>query len=687
MKIKVKVKDQAVYVDKKKVNLLSGEVHYWRLDPYLWPDILMRVKDLGLKVIATYICWDFHELENGELDFFGKTNPRRDLVGFLSLLKEMGFWVIIRPGPYIYSEWKNLGVPDHAANYHRLHPEYLKKASLYIKEVSRIIKPFLATNGGNIIFYQPDNEIDPFLYRDSKQLGLFSEGGIYKDFIRSKYKAIAKLNNSWNQHYRSFNEVRADLNLFDKSKRSITKHLDLQEFLNDYVCKCADWVIKEYRKNGIDVPAIINCYTSFKIQPPMELAKRADVVGFDAYPTADFLEYKDEFKNYLEWMRCANFISKIPYIAESESGIWYGRHFEAGGFNANHYRLKDLSALACGIKGFNWYMLVNRDNWQESPITEQNEIRQDIFNVFKSVSTIYNELDIPSLKRTTNVALTFDDQSFHIKTASSDSVLSSVYKADIDFSWYPLSKQLPKEKLLIYANENWLSIEKQRKLYNYVKEGGNLVFFDNACLYDEKLILNNLFGLKEPDGNYGGKDMIYSTNDFFVKLKNEKISIKAPLLCYNNLKGRGIKPFSYNLNNSLNISSKDRDKTEVCYDFYCGCEYKIGKGRVLCLFVKPDAELINAVCRYFKIMLPSQTVSPEVTTTVLKGKDAYYLFVLNNAPNKQTVSVSVDKRILRDVNQAIDLVNKCNETVFDKKNSRITLSLKAKDATVIRLTI
>jgi hypothetical protein len=332
-------------------------------------------------------------------------------------------------------------------------------------------------------------------------------------------------------------------------------------------------------------------------------------------------------------------------------------------------------------------MLVNRDNWQEAPITEQNEVRLDIFKVFKTINTLYEELDCPKLKRTANVALSFDNQSFHIKTQLSESVLSAIYEADVDFCWYPFDSKSPKEKLLIYASENWLSIEKQRKLFNYVKKGGNLVFFNNACLYDEKLKVNNLFGLREPDGNFGGGDMIYSINDFYITLKNEKINVKAPLLCYNKVSGRGIKPFIYNLENSLNVPSKIKSIKESFYDFYCGCEYKIGKGRILSLFLQPDADIIKAVCRYFKISLPSKSVSPEVTTTILKGNGEYYLFVLNNALVKQAVVINIEKDLIKKVKKATDLINRHNKVSVDKKNCMMNLNLNAKDATVIRLIV
>ena len=61
----VRIADRRVWVGDASRTLLSGEVHYWRLDPRLWPTVLRSCRELGLKVLSTYVCWDFHELAPG----------------------------------------------------------------------------------------------------------------------------------------------------------------------------------------------------------------------------------------------------------------------------------------------------------------------------------------------------------------------------------------------------------------------------------------------------------------------------------------------------------------------------------------------------------------------------------------------------------------------------------------------
>src|SRR5689334_22441660 len=108
----------------ERLPLLSGEVHYWRLSPHRWPDVLRSCRRLGLEMIATYVPWQYHELAPGTFDFEGRTEPQRNLIAFLELLQRERFSCFIRPGPYIYAEWTNAGVPDRVVGLPRVSDAY-----------------------------------------------------------------------------------------------------------------------------------------------------------------------------------------------------------------------------------------------------------------------------------------------------------------------------------------------------------------------------------------------------------------------------------------------------------------------------------------------------------------------------------------------------------------------------------
>jgi len=90
----------------------STAFFYNRIPRDEWAASLVKLRKMGINTIDLYITWNWHEPEEGRLDFDGHSNPRRDLKGLMEMIAEMGFAVIVRPGPVILNEWKNGGYPD-----------------------------------------------------------------------------------------------------------------------------------------------------------------------------------------------------------------------------------------------------------------------------------------------------------------------------------------------------------------------------------------------------------------------------------------------------------------------------------------------------------------------------------------------------------------------------------------------
>ncbi|MBL8187252.1 MAG: beta-galactosidase, partial [Acidobacteria bacterium] len=90
----------------------STAFFYNRIPRDEWAASLVKLKELGINTVDLYIAWNWHEPEEGKLDFDGRSNPRRDVKALLEMTAEMGFAVIVRPGPVILNEWRNGGYPD-----------------------------------------------------------------------------------------------------------------------------------------------------------------------------------------------------------------------------------------------------------------------------------------------------------------------------------------------------------------------------------------------------------------------------------------------------------------------------------------------------------------------------------------------------------------------------------------------
>ena len=164
----------------------------------------------------------------------------------------MEMWVLFRPGPYIYAEVRNLGVPDRAAPYHRLHPGLLKMARAYMEAVTEAARPFMATNGGPIVVWQSDNEIDPSIPYFETQLGLAGEPGVFQQWL-NPVRQHRRVEQAWNR----LRVVRqggrgASPSVYDDP--ASVGWLDLIGGKWDYIDEYANWVSSTYR-GGCDHPS------------------------------------------------------------------------------------------------------------------------------------------------------------------------------------------------------------------------------------------------------------------------------------------------------------------------------------------------------------------------------------------------------------------------------------------------
>ncbi|MDQ2858828.1 MAG: beta-galactosidase [Candidatus Eremiobacteraeota bacterium] len=98
-------------VDGAPFFLYGAAFFYERLPRDLWASSLDRMRALGINTLDLYVPWNWHELDDGDFDFDGRTNPRRDLAEVLRLARRFDFRIILRPGPVIRNEWRNGGYP------------------------------------------------------------------------------------------------------------------------------------------------------------------------------------------------------------------------------------------------------------------------------------------------------------------------------------------------------------------------------------------------------------------------------------------------------------------------------------------------------------------------------------------------------------------------------------------------
>ena len=169
--------ENAILINGKKTQIISGAIHYFRIPKNDWKDRLLKLKECGFNCVETYTIWSMHEKKEGEFDF----SDNLDLARFLDLAKELGLYAIVRPGPYICSETDFGGFPWWLLKYKGIRlrcsdPLYLSKITPYLNEVSKILRPRTFRNGGNVIFVQIENEY-----------GCYGSDKKYLNYIKSIY--------------------------------------------------------------------------------------------------------------------------------------------------------------------------------------------------------------------------------------------------------------------------------------------------------------------------------------------------------------------------------------------------------------------------------------------------------------------------------------------------------------------
>ena len=137
--------------------IFSLECPYPRCAREEWRDRFVKIKRAGFNTIDTYVFWNYHERQKGQFDF-------SELELFLSLAGEFGFFVIVRPGPYVDAEFERGGFPAYVIAQRfpvrSMHPDSLRTSKHWYDHVLPVIRRHQITEGGPIILMQIENEID-----------------------------------------------------------------------------------------------------------------------------------------------------------------------------------------------------------------------------------------------------------------------------------------------------------------------------------------------------------------------------------------------------------------------------------------------------------------------------------------------------------------------------------------------
>ena len=137
----------------------AAELHYPRIPRPYWEQRIKMCRSLGMNTICLYVFWNIHEQQEGKFDFTGNN----DVAAFCRLAQKNGMYVIVRPGPYVCTEWEMGGLPWWLLKKKDIRlreddPYFLARVKAFEAEVGRQLAPLTIQNGGPIIMVQVENE-------------------------------------------------------------------------------------------------------------------------------------------------------------------------------------------------------------------------------------------------------------------------------------------------------------------------------------------------------------------------------------------------------------------------------------------------------------------------------------------------------------------------------------------------
>jgi len=530
--------------------IYSGEMHYFRIPKNKWRIHLLKAKKAGLNTISSYIPWCIHEKEEGKFDF-------ADLLSFLKLLKEMNFYFIARVGPISNAEMTFEGLPDwllknypevyvkgkelitlpHATlvSYHN--PTYLKFVERWYSKLIPIIDEYQIQKNGTIILVQLCNEVGMIQWLNRAADYSEQTEKMYRDFLKGKYGSIEKLNSFYKTNYKSFDEIKQPNNEVEENKYIV--YCDWIYFYCDYYAKYYEKLFNFAKKHGVNVPVIANIpqFYDFDVRgrgvysPMTTLMFRdfskyvPDVIFGGAYQMRR-LDYEN-FHDVSITTEVVKMVTK-PGIPDICCELQFGKLSDRPKIYPSDVELNLVTSTASGLQGLNGYMFSGGRNtegtggmgtyheWQ-SPVSSDGKERPHFVSVqkFGRFVKIFGD-KLAQTKKHNDTAIGFYPPYYATELLEGDFIEKLEEKrtflffdglarlielAGFSYNIIDLERisleDLKNIKTLWVFSLDFMDRETQKKLFEYVKSGGNLFLgpripYKNLIFENEKFFADAL---------------------------------------------------------------------------------------------------------------------------------------------------------------------------------------------------
>lgn len=674
--------------------VISGEIHYFRLDPMLWEKHLHLLKETGANTTSTYIPWDWHEYEENKFDFTGETHSARNLIKYIKLCKKVGLDLIVKPGPYILAEYENQGLPQWllnkvSKNTHALDEngniiapdlmsymseEYLHYGFLWYDKVMPIISELQENNGGPIIMMQVCNEVGVFQWL----LGKIDYNPVviklYKKFLEDKYKFIAALNKIYKTNHSSFENISAPIGNIE-SKQDYCAYFDFHLFYRYYFTLYLDTLVKKIKSFDIDVQLTHNIpgwiYGNASELPMListyeEVMRTHDDIIFGLDHIPEFVSFRNAHSD----LAC----NKILEAMQPYGPVW-AAEFQAG--TREHQVKSDatdletfyFASLAHGMKSFNYYMFSQGVNpkdkgfygktfYYQTPLTCNVEI-SPLFNSIKKVNRFINKEKEDLLLSETKADICAGFYKPYFYTELTTSQLLKERRLGIEKLGLQLDPRFVREE--IFFNGLLRGIQTLNFIYD-VKDLENssletLLNYKQLWVVSTEFMDGNTQNFLASYVKKGGHLVIYPaipTLDLYLNpctiLKDELNIQFTKSQSPNKIEAFGVEDvFTIFSEKQIFIANDEEVISMTRNNEVCGIRKKVGGGFITILgyaFKYTSDEhllLYQKIISLDKIKRQAKVSDPDIQFVIRKGNNSSYLFLLNYHNQKKSFTVDSKK--------------------------------------------
>lgn len=569
------IDEKSFIINGRREFLCGGELAHFRVPAEEWRRRMKLFKKAGGNTLTTSVAWSLHEPKEGEI-LFGDV-WYRDLSSYLKIAEEEKLLVYIRPGPLVYTELINGGIPDWLFdNYPRtqakradgtyvrqlsyLHPLALEKFYKFYDKFIETVKPHLISNGGCVAMIQLDNELagihtwNGTLDYNEESMGFFKPDGRYVLYVKNRYGAIEKLNAAYGSDYTDFCDI--DPRKFaDKAKNRAVAEKDYHDFYCRSLAEYAKTLAEKLRNSGIDCMLTANAANAYLLNYLKELTEEMKdekfFVGFDSYYGLDlnWANFHPTLKWYMKNVYAADALCGLGYpysVVEMQLGSYADLPPVLPEDLLQWYRLN----FALGMKGVSYYIFsggatpegqaMTADVYDfQAPVSADGKIRPAYKTLKKFNRFMFENEWALNASRINSVQVGFEWQTMrgndYAKYSGAERTLGaeddmlkclaiSLESSCYSYKYVRLAKKIDTSLPLVILSHDVMSRAAQQNVADFVNDGGKLLLLSALPHMDDDFtpcgILKDFTGVKEEEFSdrnpvvlYHGKRIYYSFGD------------------------------------------------------------------------------------------------------------------------------------------------------------------------------